>query len=112
MINLQFFHYTLKYCRAQDLVDELKSELEGNLEKVVVALMLTNSQLYAKELRDSFVGLGTDDKAVAEILGPLDNKEMKEISSVYQKGKRFNFNINEIKLFEIIHYVPQSTELR
>lgn len=82
-------------CTAQDLIEELKYELTGDLETAVVGLMLTNHQFYANELHDALTGLGTDDKALAEILGSLDRTEIRDIAAVYQKGKR---------IFELINF--------
>lgn len=62
--------------------------MTGDLETAVVGLMLTKHQFYANELHDALSGLGTDDKALAEILGSLDRTEIQDIAAVYKKGKR------------------------
>uniref|UniRef100_A0A8C2GJ24 Annexin n=1 Tax=Cyprinus carpio TaxID=7962 RepID=A0A8C2GJ24_CYPCA len=69
----------------KELVDNLKSELTGNFEKVVVGLMMPAPVYDAYELRNAIKGAGTDEACLIDILASRSNAEMKEIIATYKK---------------------------
>uniref|UniRef100_A0A8C8LTL0 Annexin n=1 Tax=Oncorhynchus tshawytscha TaxID=74940 RepID=A0A8C8LTL0_ONCTS len=68
----------------KDLVKDLKSELSGNFEKLVLAMLKTPSQLDAYELKEAIKGAGTDEACLIEILSSRSNAEIKELNQVYK----------------------------
>lgn len=69
----------------RDLVQDLKSELKGNFEDVVVALMTPTYEFLAKSVNKAISGAGTNESALIEILCPLTNQEVVHLNAAYQK---------------------------
>ncbi|XP_065571610.1 annexin B9-like [Artemia franciscana] len=67
-----------------DLIDRLKSEVRGDFENVLMALMTPTKNYMATEVREAIQGLGTDEDALIEILAGCCNEEMEEIAEAYQ----------------------------
>lgn len=74
-----------KQMYGRDLVEDLKSELGGKLEKVILALMTPAVFYDARELRAAMKGMGTDEGCLIEILASRSNAEIARIKAAYKK---------------------------
>ncbi|KAG7227988.1 hypothetical protein INR49_005609 [Caranx melampygus] len=68
----------------KDLIHDLKSELTGHFEKLVLAMLMTPAQFDAAEMREAIKGAGTDEACLIEILSSRSNAEIREITQVYK----------------------------
>uniref|UniRef100_A0A8C5BEE4 Annexin n=1 Tax=Gadus morhua TaxID=8049 RepID=A0A8C5BEE4_GADMO len=68
----------------KDLFKDLKSELTGNFENLVIATLMKPSAFDAAELREAIKGAGTDEACLIEILSSRTNAEIGEINQVYK----------------------------
>ncbi|XP_069741498.1 annexin A11-like isoform X6 [Narcine bancroftii] len=75
---------SFKTAYGKDLIKELKSELSGNFEKTVLALMKTHTLFDATEMKEAIKGAGTDEQCLIEILASRSNAEIHEINKVYK----------------------------
>ncbi|CAG4982690.1 unnamed protein product [Colias eurytheme] len=75
--------FTHEYGR--DLIEDLKSELGGHFEDVIIALMLPPAEYLCRELHHCMDGIGTDEKVLVEILCTRTKKEIAEIVETYER---------------------------
>ncbi|KAL0838525.1 hypothetical protein ABMA28_016642 [Loxostege sticticalis] len=75
--------FTHEYGR--NLIEDLKSELGGHFEDVIVALMLPPEEYLCKELHHCMEGLGTDEDTLVEILCTRTKKEIADIVEAYER---------------------------
>ncbi|KAJ7425750.1 Annexin A4 [Willisornis vidua] len=75
---------TYKGTIGRDLIDDLKSELSGNFERVIVGLMTPTIMYDVHELRRALKGAGTDEGCLIEILASRTNAEIRHINDNYR----------------------------
>uniref|UniRef100_A0A8C2EGK7 Annexin n=1 Tax=Cyprinus carpio TaxID=7962 RepID=A0A8C2EGK7_CYPCA len=68
----------------KDLFSDLKSELKGDFEDLVLAMLKTPAHFDASELKEAISGAGTDEACLIEILSSRSNAEIQEINKVYK----------------------------
>ncbi|XP_048667941.1 annexin A5 isoform X3 [Marmota marmota marmota] len=69
----------------RDLLDDLKSELTGKFEKLIVALMKPSRLYDAYELKHALKGAGTKEKVLTEIIASRTPEELRAIKQVYEE---------------------------
>lgn len=69
----------------RDLLDDLKSELTGKFEKLIVALMKPSRLYDAYELKHALKGAGTNEKVLTEIIASRTPAELTAIKQVYEE---------------------------
>ncbi|XP_003961221.1 annexin A4-like [Takifugu rubripes] len=68
----------------KDLIHDLKSELTGNFENLVLSMLMSPAHFDASELREAIKGAGTDEACLIEILSSRSNAEIQEINRIYK----------------------------
>uniref|UniRef100_A0A671KNE6 Annexin n=1 Tax=Sinocyclocheilus anshuiensis TaxID=1608454 RepID=A0A671KNE6_9TELE len=63
----------------------LKAALKGELEEVVLSLLMTPAQYDSFLLKGAMKGMGTDEDTLVEILASRTNKEIREIKQVFKQ---------------------------
>jgi len=69
----------------KDLIKDLKSELGGSFERIVLAMMKPTAVLLCEDLKHAMDGIGTNEDTLIEILCTRSNKDMAEIKATYLK---------------------------
>ncbi|XP_066523262.1 annexin A6 isoform X2 [Hoplias malabaricus] len=68
----------------KDLIDDLKYELTGKFERLIVSLMRPPAYHDAKEIKDAIKGAGTDEKCLIEILASRTNEQILNLVEAYR----------------------------
>nr|XP_033472394.1 annexin A2-like [Epinephelus lanceolatus] len=69
----------------QDLAVGLKKALSGDLENLLLELLMPPLQHEAYRLQQAMVGLGSDEETLLEILCTRSGKQLREISAAYRQ---------------------------
>ncbi|KHN87207.1 Annexin A4 [Toxocara canis] len=87
--------YNRKYNK--DLCNELKKELSGDFEEVILGLMETPTKYDAYQLHRAVAGLGTAKSVVVEILSSRSNDELHHVKNEYktQYGRTLERDISD-----------------
>uniref|UniRef100_A0A8C2R9A0 Annexin n=1 Tax=Capra hircus TaxID=9925 RepID=A0A8C2R9A0_CAPHI len=75
---------SFKTAYGKDLIKDLKSELSGNFEKTILALMKTPVLFDAHEMKEAIKGAGTDEACLIEILASRSNEHIRELNRLYK----------------------------
>ncbi|XP_004280379.2 annexin A6 isoform X1 [Orcinus orca] len=81
----QQIRQTFKSHFGRDLMADLKSELSGDLARLILGLMMPPAHYDAKQLKKAMEGAGTDEKALIEILATRTNAEIRAINEAYKE---------------------------
>lgn len=81
----QSIRLKFKVMYGKDLIRELKSELSGNLEGLILAFMEPQTLYDAKCLRRAMKGAGTDEAVLIEILCTRTNEQILGIKRAYKE---------------------------
>ncbi|XP_036403747.1 annexin A6 [Megalops cyprinoides] len=68
----------------KDLIADLKYELTGKFERLIVCLMRPPAYHDAKEIKDAVKGVGTNEKCLIEILASRTNKQIHDLVAAYK----------------------------
>ncbi|XP_023951297.2 annexin B10 isoform X1 [Bicyclus anynana] len=75
--------FTHEYGR--DIIEDLKSELGGHFEDVIIALMTPPAEYLCRELHHCMEGMGTDEQVLVEILCTRTKPEIADIVDSYER---------------------------
>ena len=83
-------------CYGRDLIQDLKKELSGNFENVVVAMFQTPPEYDAECLHKAMKGIGTDESVLIEIIASRPSFQLEQIKQAY----RMKYNKDLVRAIE------------
>lgn len=89
----------------RDLIEDLKSELGGKFEDVIVGLMLKPNEYLCKQMHKSMDGMGTEESTLVEILCTKSNEEVKELTAIYEKSNFRTFFLDQLFVYLNIYFI-------
>ncbi|XP_078241755.1 annexin A6 isoform X4 [Pogona vitticeps] len=82
--------HAYKALYGKDLIADLKYELTGKFERLIVGLMRPLEYFDAKEIKDALKGIGTDEKCLIEILASRTNQQIHALVEAYKDAYERN----------------------
>uniref|UniRef100_A0A8C9U0V2 Annexin n=1 Tax=Scleropages formosus TaxID=113540 RepID=A0A8C9U0V2_SCLFO len=82
----QYIKAAYKTLYGKDLVHDLKSELGGQFETVIISLMETPLSYDVTELRKAIKGIGTSENVLIEILASRTPSQVVEMNNAYKQA--------------------------
>ena len=76
----------------KDLIADLKSELSGNFEDLILGLMTPRNKYLAQHLYKAIKGIGTSEDVLVEILFSCPYEEIVNVAAAYESSI-YNNNI-------------------
>ncbi|XP_046680601.1 annexin B9-like isoform X1 [Homalodisca vitripennis] len=77
--------HQFKTMYGKDLISNLKSELSGNFEDLILALMTPIPEYQAKELHHALSGIGTNENTLVELMCAATNHEIHAMRGAYER---------------------------
>ncbi|OQR68889.1 annexin A13-like [Tropilaelaps mercedesae] len=74
-----------KQMHGRDLIKDLKSELSGNFESVIIGLMTPLDEYLAQQIKAAIKGIGTEESVLIELLCTRNNAEIEAIKDAYKR---------------------------
>ncbi|ESO94763.1 hypothetical protein LOTGIDRAFT_117967, partial [Lottia gigantea] len=73
-----------KTCFGRDLMQDLRNDLSGRFENVMIGLLYSKAEYDAYELKRAMRGAGTDEATLIEILCTRANADIRDINEAYK----------------------------
>uniref|UniRef100_A0A8C2QIA8 Annexin n=1 Tax=Cricetulus griseus TaxID=10029 RepID=A0A8C2QIA8_CRIGR len=93
----------LKTMYGKDLIKDLKSELSGNMEELILALSMPSTYYDAWSLRKAIQGAGTQERVLIEILCTRTNQEIQDTVRYLEKDIKLDTSGH----FELLMFICQ-----
>ncbi|XP_013854938.1 annexin A2 [Austrofundulus limnaeus] len=84
-VQRQVIASTFQEITDKDLSTTLKKVLSGDLQDLLLQLLMLPEHLEAQRLQQAMVGLGTDEETLLEVLCTRSGKRLQEISDAYKQ---------------------------
>ena len=93
------------------MIADLKSELGGNFESVIIGLMMPTDEYCAKQIHKAIKGAGTDEHILVEILCSRPYDEIQQIAAAYETSICCSFYVvafSELSIMDSTNIIRSS----